>query len=108
MAVKIRSETCNHCNARFLYDSDCGGDWLPSGILQWWCPECGQMKPLIGIGNYLSKNRKRQISNEMAREKKLSFKECKKIAFSIKCSDESEFIKIFNNKIYKKFRVKSC
>ena len=91
MTIKKHREICKHCNLHMLIDNECGGDYLRSGVLQWWCPDCGMMKPLLG--DFMLSNRKKQkLSKQFAREYNLPFKECQKLGKSILASNASEFL----------------
>ena len=106
MAIKVHKEVCNHCNQHFLIDSSCGGDYHPRVGLQWFCSDCGRMKPLIEVEIMLSNRRKRQISVDIARKYQLPFKECKTMALKIGGKNEKEFVLAFSTKLNSIFDLK--
>jgi len=106
MAIKIHSEVCNHCNSHFLIDSDCGGDYHPKVGLMWWCPECGQMRPLIEGDFMISNRNKKVIANKIAKRYNLPYKTCKGLARNITTSDKLDFLYEFTQLINNFFNLK--
>jgi len=97
MAIKTHKEICQHDNVHFVINDDCSGDYW-NGTLQWYCPECGQMKPLLSIELELSNREKKKLADEFAREYNLPFKECEKQAKEISSDDKYSFLEILRTR----------
>ena len=110
MAIKKCGQICQHCQAHFLIDSSCGGDYHEKVGLQRWCPDCGQMLPIIEVAfemPFISKRKKRTVAIRTANRFNLNFDDCKNIALSeIKTRDYDKFQKEFILNIKNFFGIK--
>lgn len=105
----ICERSCNDCKVRLHRNPHIGGDYTVAGMLLSFCPECGYMYPLIGIGGEvrtLSSKQKKKIGIILAKKYNLDYRVTNDLAKGIKVGDADVFVKSLADKVEKEFEVK--